>query len=99
MNYDCVLFYCKVIFILINYDWLKKKEIYLIRNYYLFSDAIDALNTLKPTDITLVKSMKNPPEMVKTVMAAVCVMKGVSPDKILDPNKPGQKVRFDLTIN
>lgn len=36
--------------------------------------------------------MKNPPEMVKTVMAAVCVMKGVSPDKIPDPNKPGQKV-------
>lgn len=36
--------------------------------------------------------MKNPPEMVKTVMAAVCVMKGVPPDKIPDPNKPGQKV-------
>lgn len=43
--------------------------------------------------------MKNPPEMVKTVMAAVCVMKGVSPDKILDPSKPGQKVSFDLIIN
>lgn len=59
-----------------------------------FSDAIDALNTLKPTDITLVKSMKNPPEMVKTVMAAVCVMKGIPPDKIPDPNKPGQKVMY-----
>ncbi|VVC44482.1 Dynein heavy chain, domain-2,Dynein heavy chain domain,Dynein heavy chain, P-loop containing D4 domain,P- [Cinara cedri] len=58
----------------------------------VLEDAIDALNTLKPTDITLVKSMKNPPEMVKTVMAAVCVMKGVSPDKIPDPNKPGQKI-------
>jgi len=41
--------------------------------------------------------MKNPPEMVKTVMAAVCVMKGVSPDKIPDPNKPGQKVIFNFT--
>jgi len=40
--------------------------------------------------------MKNPPEMVKTVMAAVCVMKGVSPDKIPDPNKPGQKVIFNF---
>jgi len=40
--------------------------------------------------------MKNPPEMVKTVMAAVCVMKGVSPDKIPDPNKPGQKVKFNF---
>jgi len=42
--------------------------------------------------------MKNPPEMVKTVMAAVCVMKGVSPDKIPDPNKPGQKVIFNFTL-
>lgn len=40
--------------------------------------------------------MKNPPEMVKTVMAAVCVMKGVPPDKVPDPNKPGQKVIFKL---
>jgi len=42
--------------------------------------------------------MKNPPEMVKTVMAAVCVMKGVSPDKIPDPNKPGQKVLSILLL-
>lgn len=66
--------------------------------FYVIVDAIDALNTLKPTDITLVKSMKNPPEMVKTVMAAVCVMKGVSPDKIPDPNKPGQKVTFKIIM-
>lgn len=43
--------------------------------------------------------MKNPPEMVKTVMAAVCVMKGVSPDKIPDPNKPGQKVMYNFTYS
>ncbi|XP_050526602.1 dynein axonemal heavy chain 12 isoform X2 [Daktulosphaira vitifoliae] len=58
----------------------------------VLEDAIDALNTLKPADITLVKSMKNPPDVVKTVMAAVCVMKGEAPYKIPDPNKPGQKV-------
>ncbi|EAA13034.3 AGAP011441-PA [Anopheles gambiae str. PEST] len=51
----------------------------------ILEEAIQALNTLKPTDITLVKSMKNPPEVVKLVMAAVCVMKGITPDKVADP--------------
>lgn len=55
-------------------------------------EAIAALNILKPTDITLVKSMKNPPEVVKLVMAAVCVMKGVPPDRINDPTT-GKKVQ------
>lgn len=58
----------------------------------MISEAINALDTLKPADIVLVKSMKNPPEIIKLVMAAVCVMKGIKPDKINDPNKPGQKV-------
>ncbi|XP_031627371.1 dynein heavy chain 12, axonemal [Contarinia nasturtii] len=50
----------------------------------VLEDALQALNTLKPADITLVKSMKNPPSAVKLVMAAVCVMKGVAPDRIND---------------
>ena len=37
--------------------------------------AINALNTLKPSDITVVKSMKNPAPIVKFVIEAVCVMK------------------------
>lgn len=57
----------------------------------ILEDAIQALNTLKPADITLVKSMKNPPDTVKLVMAAVCVMKGVTPDKVADP-ATGKKV-------
>lgn len=56
----------------------------------ILEDAIQSLNTLKPTDITLVKSMKNPPETVKLVMAAVCVMKSALPDKVADAN--GKKV-------
>ncbi|KAJ8968034.1 hypothetical protein NQ317_017171 [Molorchus minor] len=48
--------------------------------------AVDALNTLKPADITLVKSMKNPPSGVKLVMEAVCVMKQVKPDRKPDPS-------------
>ncbi|CAB3257079.1 unnamed protein product [Arctia plantaginis] len=60
----------------------------------ILEDAIAALNTLKPADITIVKSMKNPPYTVKLVMAAVCVIKGIPPDKIPDPDNPGKKM-FD----
>ncbi|XP_077287714.1 dynein heavy chain at 62B [Arctopsyche grandis] len=58
----------------------------------ILEDAIAALNTLKPTDITLVKSMKNPPAAIKLVMAAVCVMKSIPPDRIPDPANPGRKM-------
>lgn len=51
----------------------------------ILEDAVIALNTLKPTDITLVKAMKNPPDTIKLVMAAVCVMLGVPPDRGIDP--------------
>lgn len=57
----------------------------------VLEEAIQALNTLKPADITLVKSMKNPPETVKLVLAAVCVIKGVAPDRINDPGT-GKKI-------
>jgi dynein heavy chain len=54
--------------------------------------ALAALNTLKPADITIVKTMKNPPAGVKLVMSAVCVMRDIKPDKINDPAGTGQKV-------
>ncbi|KAK3858557.1 hypothetical protein Pcinc_035261, partial [Petrolisthes cinctipes] len=44
-------------------------------------EAVEALNTLKPADITVVKSMKNPPHAIKLVMAAVCVMLEIKPDR------------------
>ena len=37
--------------------------------------AISALNTLKQNDITIVKSMQNPPSGVKLVMESVCILK------------------------
>jgi hypothetical protein len=37
--------------------------------------AISALNTLKQPDITMVKSMANPPAGVKMVMEAICILK------------------------
>lgn len=36
--------------------------------------------------------MKNPPSVVKLVMSAVCVMKGIKPDMVVDPAGSGKKV-------
>ena len=47
--------------------------------------AISALNTLKPSDITLVKSMKNPPSVVKLVMESICVMLAIKGERKPDP--------------
>lgn len=49
--------------------------------------ALSALDTLKPADITVVKSMKNPPLGVKLVLEAVCVIKGIKADRKTDPSK------------
>uniref|UniRef100_A0A672VCY4 Dynein axonemal heavy chain 12 n=1 Tax=Strigops habroptila TaxID=2489341 RepID=A0A672VCY4_STRHB len=54
--------------------------------------ALEALNTLKPSDISIVKSMKNPPSGVKLVMAAVCVMKDIKPNRIQDPSGTRGKI-------
>lgn len=37
-------------------------------------------------DITVVKSMKNPPAAVKMVLEAICVMRGIKPEKKMDAN-------------
>ncbi|KAK9875370.1 hypothetical protein WA026_007765 [Henosepilachna vigintioctopunctata] len=51
----------------------------------ILNDALAALDTLKPADITLVKSMKNPPAAIKMVLAAVCIIKDIKPDRVPDP--------------
>lgn len=48
--------------------------------------------SFQPSDVTIVKSMKNPPPVVKLVMSAVCVMKGIKPDMVVDPAGSGKKV-------
>lgn len=48
--------------------------------------ALSALDTLKPADVTIVKSMKSPPAGVRLVMEAVCVLKGVKPERVQDPS-------------
>lgn len=41
------------------------------------NSALEALNTLTPQDITIVKSMQKPPTIIRMVLEAVCVIKGL----------------------
>uniref|UniRef100_A0A5F9CIR0 Dynein axonemal heavy chain 3 n=1 Tax=Oryctolagus cuniculus TaxID=9986 RepID=A0A5F9CIR0_RABIT len=54
--------------------------------------ALAALDTLNPTDISLVKSMQNPPGPVKLVMESICVMKGLKPERKPDPSGSGKMI-------
>ncbi|XP_071813132.1 dynein axonemal heavy chain 3-like isoform X2 [Apostichopus japonicus] len=54
--------------------------------------ALAALNTLKPSDISMVKSMKNPPGGVKLVMESICIMRGVKPERKPDPSGSGKMI-------
>lgn len=56
--------------------------------------ALAALDTLNPSDISLVKSMQNPPGPVKLVMESICVMKGTKPERKPDPSGSGNYVVF-----
>ncbi|KAJ8926978.1 hypothetical protein NQ314_020603 [Rhamnusium bicolor] len=55
----------------------------------ILNAALAALNTLTPADITIVKTMKNPPKGVKLVMEAVCIVKDIKPDKVPAPSGIG----------
>uniref|UniRef100_A0A3P8WKL1 Dynein axonemal heavy chain 7 n=1 Tax=Cynoglossus semilaevis TaxID=244447 RepID=A0A3P8WKL1_CYNSE len=58
----------------------------------VLESALAALNTLTTQDITVVKSMKSPPPAVKLVMEAICILKGLKPDRVPDPSGSGKKV-------
>lgn len=55
--------------------------------------ALAALDTLNPADISLVKSMQNPPGPVKLVMESICVMKGLKPERKPDSSGSGNPLR------
>lgn len=40
----------------------------------------------------MVKSMKSPPAGVRLVCEAVCVLKGIKPDRVPDPTGSGKKI-------
>ena len=46
--------------------------------------AVAALNTLTPADIAVVKTMKSPPMGIRLVCEALCVLKGIKPDRVND---------------
>lgn len=60
--------------------------------------ALEALDTLNPSDISLVKSMQNPPGPVKLVMESICVMKGTKPERKPDPSGSGNEVFIILVL-
>jgi dynein heavy chain len=53
--------------------------------------ALESLNSLSKNDVIEVRSMQRPPEGVKLVIEAVCIMKNIKPKKI-DGDKPGKKI-------
>ncbi|KAL7746739.1 hypothetical protein RI367_007902 [Sorochytrium milnesiophthora] len=53
--------------------------------------ALESLNSLSKNDVIEIRSMQRPPEGVKLVIEAVCIMKQLKPKKI-DGDKPGKKV-------
>ena len=54
--------------------------------------ALKSLDLIKPKDISEIKSMKNPPVVVKIVIAAVCVMLEIQPEQ----GKTGKEGLQDL---
>ncbi|CAF0823905.1 unnamed protein product [Adineta steineri] len=54
--------------------------------------AINALDTLKPADITEIRTMQKPPSTVRKVLASVCVLTNRAPERKPDPDNPGKKI-------
>ncbi|KAL8008233.1 putative dynein heavy chain region D6 P-loop domain, dynein heavy chain, domain-2 [Plasmopara halstedii] len=55
-------------------------------------EALKALDTIKPSEINEVKAMSNPPAGVKFVCEGVCVMLGIKPARIPDPQDPSKRI-------
>ncbi|KAF4662797.1 hypothetical protein FOZ61_002166 [Perkinsus olseni] len=55
------------------------------------NEALGALDTLTGKDIAEIKAMTNPPEPVRLVLTAVCIMKGIGAVKVQD-KETGKKV-------
>jgi hypothetical protein len=55
-------------------------------------DALESLKCLNRSYITELKSMANPPALVKLVMEAVCIMLDEKPKMVEDPNKKGKMI-------
>ena len=56
--------------------------------------ALNSLKSLNKNDVVEVRAMTRPPEGVKMVMEAVCIMRSVKPKKV-----PGDKVFYFTTYS
>ena len=54
--------------------------------------AVEALNTIKPNDINEIKALAKPPDKIKMVCRAVCIMLDIKAVKIPDPNDPSKRI-------
>merc|ERR1711871_404988 len=54
--------------------------------------ALDAVKSLQKKDLDEVKAMKKPPAKVKIVMEAICIMLGLPPRRVADPNDKSRKI-------
>lgn len=54
----------------------------------LVKKAIAALNTIKPQHINELKALGKPPNPIKKVLHAVCIMTGRKPEKTPKPDNP-----------
>jgi dynein heavy chain len=55
-------------------------------------EAIAALNTIKPNDINEIKALAKPPEKIRMVCKAVCIMLDIKPVRIPDPADPTKRI-------
>ena len=59
----------------------------------ILESAMAALNTLTTKDIGVVKQFGSPPAVVKLIIEAVCVLKGIKPEKMPDPSGSGKMIQ------
>lgn len=51
-----------------------------------YEEAMNALNTLNTSDINYIRTLTNPPAIIKTIMKAVCVLLDIKPERSRDEN-------------
>jgi dynein heavy chain len=55
-------------------------------------EAVAALQTIRPNDINEIKALSKPPEKIRMVCKAVCIMLDIKPVRIPDPENPTKRI-------
>jgi len=55
-------------------------------------EAVAALQTIKPNDINEIKALSKPPEKIRMVCKAVCIMLDIKPVRVPDPENPTKRI-------